>query len=200
MGNRLALARQTDRKTPPRVGCWFATCAIALSTTWLAACEPPPAPPAIDAELSTDTQLPPCSQTAELFALTVNGQVRDLVPGSQLPLVLGFQGFIFVRVGLRSQALLPSTVKVRLQVQVPGLVDTATGSMGVKTLVDGQSWVTRDIAFFFNDVPFAELAGRPASLAMALDTPTCRLTATAAVVLEDGGVMGADAALWGTLD
>lgn len=170
-----------------------------LALTGLA-CEPPPAPPPVEDAAKADVVLPPCAQSGELIALDVDGKPRVLSSGSKLPVVLGFQGFIFVRLALRSPEPLPATVKVRVVATVPGLVDTSTPFSTVKTEVDGSQWITRDVAFFFNDVPFAELAGKPAEIGLAVDTKTCRMAASAAVVLEDGGYMGADAALWGTLD
>lgn len=176
--------------------------ATALSLLALAgaACEPPPAPPPAEDAAVADVNLPPCAQAGELIALDVEGTPRVLSAGSKLPVVLGFQGFIFVRLALRSPAPLPATVKVRVVATVPGLVDVSTPFSTVKTQAEGAGWVTRDIAFFFNDVPFAELAGKPAEIGLAVDTKTCRMAAQASVVLEDGGYMGADAALWGTLD
>jgi hypothetical protein len=163
-------------------------------------CEPPPAPPEVEDTAVADVLLPPCAQAGELIALDVDGNPRVLTSGSKLPVVLGFQGFVFVRLALRSPALLPTTVKVRVVATVPGLVDVSTPFSTVKTQADGSAWITRDVAFFFNDVPFAELAGKPAEIGLAVDTKTCRMAASASVVLEDGGYMGADAALWGTLD
>lgn len=175
------------------------TAMVAIATFGIG-CEPPPAPPAQEDAVVADVVLPPCAQSGELVALTVDGTERVMTSGTKLPVVLGFQGFIFVRLALRSPELLPATVKVRVVAVVPGLVDVSTPFSTVKTHASGAGWITKDVAFFFNDVPFAELAGKPAEIGIAVDTKTCRMSASAAVVLEDGGYMGADAALWGTLD
>lgn len=174
--------------------------AIAVGVLVALGCSPPAPPPEVEDTAVADVLLPPCDQPGELIALDVDGNPRVLTSGSKLPVVLGFQGFIFVRLALRSPAQLPTTVKVRVVATVPGLVDVSTPFSTVKTQADGSAWITRDVAFFFNDVPFAELAGKPAEIGLAVDTKTCRMAASASVVLEDGGYMGADAALWGTLD
>lgn len=178
----------------------FKLAAVGAMAIFGIGCEPPPAPPAQEDAVVADVVLPPCAQSGELVALTVDGTERVMTSGAKLPVVLGFQGFIFVRLALRSPELLPATVKVRVLAVVPGLVDVSTPFSTVKTQASGSGWITRDVAFFFNDVPFAELAGKPAEIGIAVDTKTCRMSASAAVVLEDGGYMGADAALWGTLD
>ena len=100
-------------------------------------CEPPPAPPAKEDAVVADVALPPCAQSGELVALTVDGTERVLVNGTKLPVVLGFQGFIFVRLALRSPEPLPTTVKVRVLAVVPGLVDVSTPFSTVKTQASG---------------------------------------------------------------
>lgn len=173
--------------------------AIAVGLLVALGCSPPSPPPEAEDTAVADVLLPPCDQPGELIALDVDGNPRVLTSGSKLPVVLGFQGLIFVRLAMRSPTPLPATVKVRVVATVPGLVDTST-PFTVKTQADGNGWVTRDVAFMFTDATFVELAGKPAEIGLAVDTKTCRMAASASVVLEDGGYMGADAALWGTLD
>ncbi|MBM4343356.1 MAG: hypothetical protein FJ100_08255 [Deltaproteobacteria bacterium] len=168
----------------------------------LLACEPPPAPPPVADAAVADVKLPPCEAVGEIFAVDKDGGERVLLADktTKAPLILGFQGFIFLRLGLRSPLALPGVVKLKISAQVGSVVDVTTPFASVKTSPQAGGSVTRDVPLFFNDVPFAELAGKPATVGLQVDTKTCRMTAVAPIELEDGGVMGADASMWGTID
>lgn len=168
---------------------------------WLLACTPPDVPSGSDAAELPDAKLPVCPQSAALFMADLSGNQSDLpATGGKLPVILGFQGFVFVRVGLKSPLQLPSPVKARVQAQVPPDLDVTTLFSPVKTHAESGAWLTKEMVYFFNDVPFAELPGKPVTVTIAIDTPQCRLVGTATATLENGGVMGAGAALWGTID
>ena len=126
----------------------------------------------------------------ELVALTVDGTERVMTSGAKLPVVLGFQGFTFVRLALRSPELLPATVKVRVLAVLPGLVEVSTPLSTVKTQGSGAGWMTRDVAIILNDMPLADLAGKPAEVGISVDTKTCRRSASAAVCWKTAGGMG----------
>lgn len=168
----------------------------------MTACEPPPAPTPVEDTAVADVKLPPCEALGEIFAVDKDGGERSLASDktTKIPLILGFQGFIFLRLGLRSPVALPGVVKLKISAQVGSVLDVTTPFSSVKTSPLAGGSVTRDVPLFFNDVPFAELAGRPATVGLQVDTKTCRMTALAPVELEDGGIMGADASMWGTID
>ncbi len=175
---------------------------VAALAVAFAACEPPPAPPPVEDTATADIKLPPCEAIGEIFAVDKDGGERSLASDktTKIPLILGFQGFIFLRLGLRSPVALPGVVKLKISAQVGSVHDVTTPFASVKTSPNAGGSVTRDVPLFFNDVPFAELAGKPATVGLQVDTNTCRMTSIAPVELEDGGIMGADASMWGTID
>lgn len=167
----------------------------------LAGCSSPDPPPE-DAG-PPDTGPPDaglCAEPVSAYGVDVHEQKPVLADGSILPITLGFQGFQYVRVGLRTERALPATADVWVQVVIDGELDRATAFAGVETRAAEEGGVeTADVNMMFNDVPLAQLVGQHASLRIWTTSPGCRLDASVEVVLiqgvyqaADGGVDGGD--------
>lgn len=140
----------------------------------------------------------PCSDSAGLYGIAVNELPFDVSAGTQLPITTGFQGFLFVRVGLRAKVTLPAVVKVVVHVAVPGKLNQTFGPTPAYTRAGpGGGSETAEIPFFFNDTPLAELIGQDAHVKVWTTATGCRLLAEGDVRLSAGGYMGADAGFWG---
>lgn len=139
----------------------------------------------------------PCEQTATLFGISAQELPLDLTTATELPVTQGFQGLIFVRVGMRTQLPLPAIVRVGLHIAIAGKLDQTFGPTNAATRVVKGGVETTEIAFFFNDPTLADLIGQHAHIRSWTTTPGCRLSAEADVVLVAGAWMGADAGLWG---
>ena len=135
----------------------------------------------------------PCQESAVVYGIDIHEDAQVLGEGSTLPITLGFQGFLFVRVGLRTAMELPGTVNLWVQIKVPELVDLTTPFFGTETRsVEGGQTETVEVAELFNDQPLAQLLGQTASLVLSTDSPGCNLSATAEVTLVQGGYQGPD--------
>jgi hypothetical protein len=170
------------------------TC-LSLATIVTCACSP--GIPADVPDVVTD--IGPCEQTAAMFQVGADEQPLAIHDGDVLPLVQGFQGFLFIRVGLRSVQTVPGVVKLAVHVRVPGRVDQ-TGqfqSVHAKALAEG-GWQSGDVPFFFNDASLADLVGRTAQVDVWTTSPGCRLVASREVTLTTGAFMSQDAGFWET--
>lgn len=167
---------------------------LLLGSSLLLACSAPD-PPGPDGG-TTQTAPPdagPCAEPAVLYGIDIHEEEQELGPGSTLAITLGFQGFLFVRVGMRTAMELPSTVNLWVQVDVPDLVDMTTPFFGTQTrAAEGGGTETVEVAELFNDQPLAELLGKKASLRLSTDSPGCMLSSTAEVTLVQGGYQGPD--------
>lgn len=166
---------------------------VPLALAVLASCvvEPEPRP---DGGEDPARKLPPCAEAGVILgALGEGGELEPLAPGAELGVVLGFQGFQFVRVALRSPRELPRTVDVGALVVVPGVFEYATGFGGwnARDLGEG-TWDTEELPLMMNDASLAQLVGKRASLELWTAAGDCRLTAAVEVVLVPGGTMDAD--------
>lgn len=164
---------------------------LVLLSLLLAACEPtePPEEPAPEPEPEPEPVLPACDEPGSLYGLDAARQPFELVPGAEVPVILGFQGFLFLEVGLRSTQKLPGSMDVITRVQVESGVDLTATNPGILAAQDGAGWKSDPVLVFFNDVPLVDLHGRRATLGVGTATPTCVLSASAEVLLVDGGVM-----------
>ena len=134
----------------------------------------------------------PCTETGHIVGFGPNG-AHPMADGDDLPVILGFQGFVFFEVGIRSPDALESYVTVRSNVRMADGTESADSHPGVSTSrVDGL-WETDKVLVFFNDTPVADLYGREVDLALSVPTARCRLRATLHGKLVDGGVQLQDA-------
>jgi hypothetical protein len=172
--------------------------ATALAAGLCVACATPAEgpEPAEVADTST-TPLPACAETGTLFAVTLAGDREDLKTDSELRVSLGFQAFQFAQVGLRSPLALLEPTRLTVYVDVPGKLTYSVAHPRVHTSATSAAWETSPELVFFNDAPMADLLGQAASLTMRASTGTCLLSATADVVLVDGGFADENAPIWG---
>ena len=156
---------------------------------------PPPPVDALDAAIA-DVALPACRQPVEMYALGVDNHPMALPPGADLPVTQGFQGFLFVRLGLRSPQPLPAVLQVKVHAVLDNGVDVWVPARPVK--VDGwqAGGQSRDVPVYFNDTPLPELLGRKATLEVVASAGQCALRAQGEAVLVVGGFMAADAGFW----
>ncbi len=170
---------------------------LLLCPLLLAACTTPPVAQT-DASPQQTEDVGPCSETATLFGIDMAELPIDLTAGTQLPVTQGFQGFIFVRVGLRTAKALPAVVKVSTHVTIDAKVDHTYGPVPANTRPTSAGGMeTTEVPFFFNDTPLAELIGQTAHVRVWTTVSGCRLSAETDVHLTAGGYMGADAGIWG---
>jgi len=180
----------------------------ALALALLACSEPPPTPEpdAVDPfDATTDALpdvIPACQTEAHVFGMDKNDQVQVLEDGVPLSVARGFQGFIFLRVGLRTTGTLSGSVKLKVRVQVAGSIAsdvTATfAPVPTKPLPKGGSQ-TAEVPFFINDVPIIELRkGPPAAVSVWTIDGGCQTSAKATVTLVQDNYMGEDSAMWQT--
>ena len=169
-----------------------------LVLAWLfVGCTTPPTAQA-DAGPTPAADIGPCTETATLFGIDIAEIPVDLTLSSQLPVSQGFQGFIFVRVGLRTALQLPAVVKVSTHVTIAGKVDATYGPIPANTRATANGGMeTTEVPFFFNDTTLADLIGQTAHVRVWTTAPGCRLMAETDVKLTAGGYMGADAGIWG---
>jgi hypothetical protein len=164
---------------------------------FVAACTSPPAA-VNDVTQQQQADIGPCAENASLFGINVAELPVDLTLDTQLPVTQGFQGFIFVRVGLRTSGSLPAVAKVYLHLTIDGLLDQTYGPVPSNTRGATKGGMeTTEVPFFFNDTPLADLVGRSAHLKAWTTATGCRLSAETDVKLSAGGYMGADAGIWG---
>ncbi len=162
------------------------------------ACNPVAAPhDPLDAAPRADATLPLCPQSAQVFGLDSGESRVMLTPGTALPVTQGFQGFLFVRVGLHSAGALPNAVQVSVAVQLDNGVEQYLPQRAVKTHLADDGADTVELPVFFNDSTMPDLIARKASVDVEVETASCVLRAHADVVLSLGGYMGADAGFWG---
>lgn len=137
--------------------------------------------------------LPRCSEAASLFGIGLDNQPMPLAPGAELPIVHGFQGFEFVRVGLVSPVPLPEQVDLFGSFVVPDVATLVNSFPAVPATPTAEgSTQTKDIDIILNDVPMAELIGHTATITLATSTGSCTLSGAASVDLVPGGHMSAD--------
>ncbi len=149
-----------------------------------------------DAGVVKDVVIGPCDVSAIVYKISVDEEAVDLAEGVTLPVTRGFQGFLFVRVGLRSELVLPGTIKLKAHVEIPGEVDQVAAFATVKTESVAGGYRTIDVPVFFNDTPLAELVGRLASVGLWTASPGCRLQGAVNVKLGSGNFMDEDASFW----
>lgn len=160
---------------------------------------PKPSADSLDAH-AADANLPACAGVAQLYGIGVDEQPFDLVDGSQLPVTQGFQGFLFVRVGLRTAMPLPGAVLLGLSVVLDNDVEVAVAPHPVKVSSAGGQAQTSFVALYFNDWPLPQLVGRKAKIKVAARTDSCVLSSEVAASLSLGAYMSADAAFWADVD
>jgi len=135
----------------------------------------------------------PCAESAALYGIDIHDEEQLLTAGTPLPITLGFQGFQYVRVGLRTARALPATVDLWMHISAGGALDLDTAFFGVETrTAPGGEAESIDVAVMFNDVPLAELLGLNATVRASTTSPGCALTGTADVVLVQGVFQGPD--------
>jgi len=155
-----------------------------------------PSTDALDAQTEPDTALPACPQSGVVFGLGVDHQPIDLTPGDKLPVTQGFQGFLFVRVGLRSAERLPDVVHTKVHVVLDNGLDTWVPARPLATGPWQAGSQTSDVPVYFNSTPLPELLARKASIDVISSTGKCEIRAHVDTVLSIGGFMAADAAFW----
>ncbi len=167
----------------------------ALLTCLSLACSTP-SPSYSDAGGHEDVAIGPCDASALIYKISIKDEAVDLAEDATLPVTRGFQGFLFVRVGLKTPLVLPQTIKLKAHVEVPGEVDQVAVYSTVKTAGGAGTYQTTDIPVFFNDTPLAELVGKEATVALWTQSTGCRLRAKASVRLSSGNYMNEDASFW----
>ncbi len=180
---------------------YFKVFAAALTLANLCQCASPAAPgdPLDVVADQTSFELPLCPVSGSVYGMEYRPEgdlAIDLTPGASLPITLGFQGFLFVQVGLRTTMPLPTGVKLQAKLLPKDGTAVTVNYVTVKSHTTSNGSETSDIALFFNDQPLAELVGKPATVQISVLTGNCALSANVDVILQAGNVMGADAAFW----
>ena len=170
---------------------WFAVAGLAACTPHVH-----PAVDTLDAGDEPDTALPPCQQTGVVYGVGVDHQPIDLPPDGTLPVTQGFQGFLFVRVGLRSLQPLPGVLKAKVHVVLDNGIDIWVPYRTVKSTAWNTGAQTTNVPVYFNDSPLPELLSRKAAIDVVVSTSTCTMTAHSDAVLTVGGFMAADSGFW----
>ena len=163
-----------------------------------AACESD-APRTIDAAIDAESApLLPCGAPGDLLLFEFDDPdvPHPIASGEELPVVLGFQGFVFVEVGLRTRVALGDFAVLQSQVQLEdGRVLTAAhpGTAIVEESTGARR--TGKVLVFFNDVPLVELYGQTVEIDLSATAVTedCRVSARRRVRLVRGPTQLADA-------
>lgn len=169
--------------------CLFATALLALAN----GCSPPDAPSATTSTVATSApDAGPCPEPGRVFGLDTADKAVPLEKGTILPITQGFQGFLFVSVGLRAPSL-PPVIEIYVHVDVADKVNrtTAFAAIGTHTM-DGGGMESTDVRYMFNDVSLADLIGQRATIKVWTTSPACILSAVAEVRLTTGNFMGPD--------
>ena len=113
--------------------------------------------------------------------------------GGEVGVVLGFQGFIFSRVGVYSPYPLGERTHIKSRAIVEGdiTIDVTTTHSAIKSWPrDDGTWETEAMWMFFNNNPLTDLIGHPATFSFLVPTEVCELTVTLDVNLISAGEMG----------
>lgn len=167
----------------------FATALLALTT----GCSPADAPSATTSTATTSApDAGPCAEPGQVFGLDTSDKAVPLEKGTILPITQGFQGFIFVSVGLRAPSL-PPVIELYVHVDVAEKVHRTTAFAAIGThATDGGGMESTDVRYMFNDVSLADIVGQRATIKVWTTSPGCVLEAVADVRLTTGNFMGPD--------
>jgi hypothetical protein len=152
----------------------------------------------LDAKIQ-DTPLPACTGTAVVYGVfgASDGETtQPLQAGQGLPVTQGFQGFLFVRVGVQTVATLPPVVHLTATATLDGGLVVERPEFTIKTHAAGAMTQTGDVPIYFNDSPLPWLIGRKARVEVRVRSTNCTLAASTDVVLAMGSYMAADAGFW----
>jgi hypothetical protein len=165
-----------------------------LACLSMAACSSPSSPPSDGGPPdAAEPDAGPCAEEASLYCIDIDEKKQALVKGSELPVTLGFQGFQYVRVGLRSPLALPATVTLWAHVLVEGKADVTTPFAGIEThAIEGGVVESGELSFMLNDVPLSDLLGQPATVELWTTAPGCVLRGAVEVTLVQGAFEGPD--------
>jgi len=171
-----------------------------LALLFATACGPQPAPrDPMDATQKVDSSLPTCPDSAQVFGIDKNETRVVLSSGSELAVTQGFQGFLFVRVGLHTASTLAKSVHMSVIVALDNGVEQYLPQRPVKTEAVTGGSETVEMPVFFNDSTMPDLISRKAAVDVEVETATCVMRAHVDTTLTYGGYMGADAGFWGTV-
>ncbi|MCK6573007.1 hypothetical protein L6V77_18145 [Myxococcota bacterium] len=128
---------------------------------------------------------PSCPATARLIAFDAEeaDASHPLAAGDRLAVIEGFQGFVFVQVGLSTTDRLGATVTGHTELRLASGERLTETYGGLSMVSDAGAFRTDKLLVYFNDQPPATLYGRQAEVMVVIDGDTCRATARASVVL-----------------
>lgn len=130
--------------------------------------------------------LPACAEPVGIFPLDARGEAHPLGAPPEVPVILGFQGFLFVQFALRSPFEVSGAVPLRTRLRV-GSIDRQTSHPDLTSLpVAGGAFDTRDITVFFNDFALGDLVGRPVTIELYATMRACLIELHADATLVDG--------------
>lgn len=133
--------------------------------------------------------LPDCAEQGALFSADRFNVVTELLAGGDLPVITGFQGFVFVQLHVRSATKPSDEAPFTSRVVIESLGIDRTGSHArISSIPEGSGWQSDAILVFFNDTPVADLVGHPARITVRATLETCVLGSTRDVMLVNGGV------------
>lgn len=133
-----------------------------------------------------EPNLPACAEPGALFPIDARGEAHPLSAPPEVPVILGFQGFLFVQLALRSPYEVSGAVPLRTRLHV-GSIDRQTSHPDLASLpVAGEAFDTRDITVFFNDFALGDLVGRPVTIELYATMKACLIELHADATLVDG--------------
>lgn len=141
-------------------------------------------PPSGDA-----TALPDCTEQGVLYSADRFNALTELPAGGDLPVITGFQGFVFVQLHLGSATKPSDEAPFTSRVVVDSLgIDRTSSHAHITSVPEASGWRSDAILLFFNDTPVADLVGHAARITVRAALETCVLGSTRDVMLVNGGV------------
>ncbi len=176
----LRTVRPASSATHPRG--WV--CLIALASLWGCPNGVDPSPP--DGGPGPIPSRPACTSPGELFPLDASGSPHRLADTGQVPVILGFQGFLFVQLALHSPYEADPDVPIHTRLRTSEY-DWQTNHPDVQSLsVSEGVFETRDMTVFFNDQSMSDLVGDAVEIDVLTVMKTCILELHTSAVFVRG--------------
>ena len=148
----------------------------------LAGCSDPATPPA-DAGAAEEEE--PCTMVATLGHESAGADFVPYADGDDAEIVLGYQGFRFIQVVLRTEGIEAARVLVTFTVEVAGQAPYPQVSWLDVTPADDGIPYSSVFLVYFNDIPYAEILDRDCNLGVSVSNRRCPDATSVRVHLVD---------------